>query len=152
MKTLNLILTALLLFILISCNAQEKKQNINELIGKWKVEDKNTFENWEKVSDSYFTGKSYKLNKDQEQITETLEIVYQKGAYVYKATVGDQNQGKTILFKHNKSLNEMLSFENLDHDFPKKIQYKFISNNKILVHVLGENDRGFSYYLIKQDF
>lgn len=113
------------------------------------MENKSTFEEWN-FKDNQFTGTSYKMNNDTKVITETLQISITDGAIVYEANVPSQNEGNTIPFVLNTSISDKLSFENLDHDFPKKIQYQKITDVKILVHVLGEDDKGFSYHIIKQ--
>jgi hypothetical protein len=43
-----------------------------------------------------------------------------------------------------------LSFENLAHDFPKKIQYKSLNENEIQVTVTGDEGSGFSFKQKKQ--
>jgi len=70
--------------------------------------------------------------------------------WVLEATVLKQNSGQTVSFVLNTEVDSILSFENLNHDFPKKIQYLKQSNNQIKVSVLGENNKGFSYIQVKQ--
>jgi len=69
---------------------------------------------------------------------------------IYEATVPNQNDGETIQFTLNTEIKLYFSFENDKHDFPKKIQYKKISDNEIEVAVLGDNGKGFSYTQFKQ--
>lgn len=138
------------LFIFINCKAQENLKNLDVLLGTWKVENKSTHESWTKVSDSEFEGISYKLIGVDKKVSENLSIQIIDNQVMYHATVKNQNQGKTISFELNSKEKELLSFENLNHDFPKKIQYKVITNDKLLVNVLGENNQGFSYYLIRK--
>jgi len=130
-----------------ACQAQQT-HNIDVLVGTWKMENKETYEVWEKEKDS-LKGHAFSLREGQKQITETLEIEISDHDIIYKATVPNQNEGQTIPFKLNKSVQDLLSFENMTHDFPKKIQYKWINEDRIQVHVLGEDDKGFSYILIK---
>ena len=84
-------------------------------------------------------------------MSETLSIKITGHHIVYEATVPDQNEGKSISFTLNDSIKEYLSFENIGHDFPKKIQYRRITKDEIEVSVLGEEGRGFSYRQLKQD-
>ena len=146
----RLLIYVLLVSINFSCSAQNELKKLDVLIGTWKIENKNTYENWVQQTQDIFIGESYKKAGDAKTVTETLSIKIVDGNIIYEATVPNQNNGKTIQFKLNKSNTELLSFENLQHDFPKKIQYKVIDANKLLVNVLGENDQGFSYTLIKQ--
>lgn len=62
----------------------------------------------------------------------------------------DQNNGKTISFTWNTSIKKMFSFEKLKHNFPKKIKYQKLNENKIDVHILGSEDNGFKIILLKQ--
>jgi len=120
------------------------------LIGTWKIEDLDSYESWGKVSASEFKGETYKLVQGGKTITETLVLAAKDGEVIYEATVLNQNNGQAVPFQLNTNDNQMISFENLTHDFPTRIQYKVISDSKILVKVSGEDDEGFSYYLDRQ--
>ncbi len=124
-------------------------QNVDFLIGTWKVEGKETYETWNKKGDR-LVGESYKKRGDQKYITETLEIKEENGKFIYIATVKNQNDGKGIPFTLQEVKDNLYSFENVSHDFPKKIQYKILSKTSLQVSVLGEGDKGFSYKILKQ--
>ncbi|MEP0262420.1 DUF6265 family protein [Dokdonia sp.] len=132
-----------------SCQGQSALEDLSFLSGTWKIENKETFEVWN-LEDDQFIGHSYKMNNGNKIITETLQIAIIDTNVVYKATVPNQNSGETIPFVLNPLVTDKLSFENLHHDFPKKIQYQQVTDSKILVQVLGEDDKGFSYHIIKQ--
>lgn len=132
-----------------SCKSQNNIAKVNFLVGTWKMENKATFEEWKPLENG-LVGGSFKIKEGIRQVLETLLIKNNDGEIVYEATVPDQNDGQTIAFILNTSVTDKLSFENLEHDFPKKIQYQKISDTKIFVQVMGENDQGFSYYLVKQ--
>ncbi|MFC5046544.1 DUF6265 family protein [Aquimarina hainanensis] len=138
-----------LLFLLASCN-ENKTSKLDFFVGTWKKEGKEQYEFWEKHPKGGLVGYSYKLVKHKKIISETLTIKNVGDHLVYGATVLNQNDGKTIEFILNPDNNEYLSFENINHDFPKKIQYKRIDTDRIKVSVLGKNDKGFSYIQIKQ--
>lgn len=114
------------------------------------MEGKEQYENWELSNKKELIGYSYKLKDSQKIITETLSIKILEHIVIFEATVPDQNEGKTIPFTLNNEITDYLSFENIDHDFPKKIQYKSINENEIEVTVLGDKDEGFSYKQRKQ--
>lgn len=120
------------------------------MIGSWKMEGKEVYEVWESGKNNELIGYSYKINDDQKIILETLSIKVIDNNFIYEATVTDQNEGKTIPFTLNIEIKEYLSFENMDHDFPKKIQYKRMNENEIVVTVLGDEGKGFSYKQLKQ--
>ena len=140
------------LIVLVSFNACSQKndlQEINFLIGTWKMEDKENYEAWER-KDNQLYGESYKIANGQKYISEKLKIKLVQNYVVYIATVFNQNQGKAIPFRLQPSEQNLFSFENLQHDFPKKIQYDVLNKDELFVHVLGEDDKGFSYKLIRQ--
>ncbi len=138
-----------LVFILVACS-ENKASSVDFMIGTWKMEGKDQYEVWEKTKNKEFIGYSYKINNNEKIITETLSIKLMDDQIFYEATVPDQNDGKTIRFTLNAEINEYLSFENIEHDFPKKIQYKKINDDEIEVTVLGDQDNGFSYTQRKQ--
>ncbi len=123
-------------------------QKVNFLIGTWKIDGKESYETWKK-KDEKFIGKSYKIKDEKKYVSETLEIKLADDNLIYIATVFDQNEGKGIMFTLKQSEKQLFSFENLQHDFPKKIQYKIINKDELFVSVLGEHDKGFSYTLIR---
>ena len=138
-----------ILFLFISCN-ETKTSQLDFLVGTWKMEGKEQYEFWENHLNNGLVGNSYKLENNEKSISETLRIKSVGNQLVLGATVLNQNDGETIEFILDPGNDEYLSFENADHDFPKKIQYARISTDSIKVSVLGENDEGFSYIQIKQ--
>lgn len=142
MRYLLLILISIFTF---SCS-QQKIKNLYFLEGTWQVEGKQQFEKWDKFEDDLL-GEGYKLVDGQKQTFEKLAIKEFKGRIVYQATVINQNEGATISFPLNESISDYYSFENLEHDFPKKIQYQKINETRIKVNVLGDNEQGFSFVM-----
>lgn len=134
------------LMTLFSC----KQDQISFLEGTWKIENKNQYEVWEKVSLTKLEGHSYKLVHGEKHISETLSIHKENNEIIYTALVSNQNQGKAIRFTLNQRVDSLVSFENLSHDFPKKIQYKKLNEKELQVYVLGENNQGFAYKMTKQ--
>jgi len=119
------------------------------LPGKWKVEGKETFEKWELKSESWLEGYGYKMVAGEQIVTEKLKLLKEGDCWSYQATVGNQNDGEPISFKQNCDVSDKWLFENLNHDFPKKIIYSPISDTEIFVKVLGDEDKGFSFYMNK---
>lgn len=140
--------TVILSLLLLSAGAQA--QNMDFLIGTWKVEDRELYEVWEKKGTNDFNGYSYRLENGEKIITETLSIKRINNRMIYAATVPDQNEGQTIRFQLNGELASTLSFENAEPDFPKKIHYKKLNDKEIEVTVLGDEGKGFSMRLQKQ--
>ena len=144
MKT---IITFIIVSTLFSCS-EYKLSEFDFLVGTWKMEGKEYYEFWEKL-DHILKGKSYKMVDGQKIVTEIIELKSEGDRIIYTPTVFDQNEGKPIQFILLKLDKNVFSFENSDHDFPKKIQYTVVSENELFISVLGENDKGFSYKLIR---
>lgn len=128
-------------------------QSINDLeflVGTWKVEGKETYEVWKKTSNE-LTGSSYTIKNGEKIVTENLFIKTLNGNIVYEAMVLNQNEGKPIAFTLNSNTANGYSFENPTHDFPTKIIYRKISNSEMTVEVLGADDQGFSLKFIRQE-
>lgn len=144
------LIIAVLSLLAISCQ-HNSFSNLEYLEGTWKVEDKESYEVWERVSTSELKGYSYKLIDEEKKISETLQIVIENGSIVYRATVPNQNEGATVSFTLNESIDSCFSFENKKHDFPQKIQYKKFSEQEIHINVLGEDNKGFSFSMVKEE-
>lgn len=149
MKTIKYYGILMLLMFPTAFCSQQEIEKVNFLEGTWKIEGKETYESWKKEGVK-FIGKSYKLREGKKYVSETLEIKIEEDKLIYTATVLNQNQGKGIPFVLQPVKDNLYSFENLEHDFPNKIQYKIISKSKIQVYVLGKDDKGFSYIIDKQ--
>jgi hypothetical protein len=109
------------------------------LLGTWKVENKETYEHWDKINDNNLKGFSYKIKDGKMVVTEYLEIKRIDKDVIYTVTVLKQNQGIGIDFKLTQS-DSLYSFENPGHDFPKFIRYQSISENKMTATVGNDED------------
>ncbi|MDX1591734.1 MAG: DUF6265 family protein [Balneolaceae bacterium] len=148
-KIVKLLLFATLLLFTLSCSENEI-DDFDFLIGTWKVENQNLYETWNRVDENELRGRGYRIVENQEVTFETLAIKLIDNQVVYEATVPEQNEGATIRFLLNPEIEARYSFENPDHDFPKKIQYLKISDNEIMVSVMGDEGEGFELKMIKQ--
>ncbi|MFN3754013.1 DUF6265 family protein [Flavobacterium sp.] len=146
MKTIISLLTILTLF---SFTQKEETSKLSFLQGTWKMETKENYESWEVVNDQELKGSSYTIRGEKKMTTENLAIKTLGDKTIYTATVLDQNEGKPIDFVLNTTVKNKFSFENLSHDFPKKIQYTKLDDKTLFVQVLGDNDQGFSYKMVK---
>lgn len=132
-------------------NAQSYKlSDLAFLQGKWKVENKETYESWKLNADNTLTGSSFKVKEGKEVISEHLSLTINGDKIIYSAKVLNQNNGEPINFTLNQEVTGKFSFENLTHDFPKKIRYTKLDEKTLFVEVLGDGDRGFSFKMIKQ--
>lgn len=120
------------------------------LQGTWKMENKEIYEHWDKLNNNSLKGFSYKIKDGKMSVSEYLEISVKENEVVYSATVLNQNEGKSIKFKlTNSEVN--FTFENPEHDFPKKIVYQKLSDTEIFVQVSDGEQKGFSYKMEKQN-
>lgn len=119
------------------------------LQGTWKMENKEVYEHWDKVNENSLKGFSYKIKDGQMFISEYLDIKKANNEIIYTATVLKQNQGKGVNFKLTKA-DSTFTFENPNHDFPKKIVYKKLDDTEIFVKVSDGKQKGFEYKMQKQ--
>ena len=119
------------------------------LAGRWKIEGKAVFEVWEKTPEG-LKGRGYYLEEQEKKISEHLEIKSEGEQLVYSATVSDQNDGRTIPFRLTESDGHTLVFENPEHDFPQKIVYRKVSEDKVNIFLSGIRDKQVSFNLLRQ--
>jgi hypothetical protein len=97
----------------------------NWLEGKWEriSERSESFEIWEKISDSLFTGTNYSLRNNDTVSYESIRLEILTDGIFYIPTVKGQNEDKPVYFKLISYEVEAI-FENKEHDFPQIIIYK----------------------------
>ncbi|MEL7124372.1 MAG: DUF6265 family protein [Bacteroidota bacterium] len=143
------LLFCLFLFFLLSCNKQTNIQQIEWLIGKWENQTTkgSIYESWEKKSPNELRAISYKLSGSDTLFLETIQILQEEDGLFFIPTVPSQNQGLPIRFKMTSFTETDMTFENPDHDFPQKINYKMISTDSLVAVVSaihnGKEDRRF---------
>lgn len=128
-------------FFSISLNAQNNFKDFKVIEGLWKIEtnQENSYEEWSYISDSLIIGRSYSINNKDTVINEFLKIKATNNVFYYSAKVLNQNNAEEIFFKLVKSENKIFTFENPNHDFPKRIIYNLSQQNKIKACI--ENDK-----------
>jgi uncharacterized protein YciI len=119
------------------------------LQGTWKMENKEVYEHWDILNENTLKGFSYKLKDGQMFVSEYLEITKVNNEVIYTATVLQQNQGKGVNFKLTIT-DSAFTFENPNHDFPKKIIYQNLNDTEIFVQVSDGKQKGFAYKMQKQ--
>lgn len=140
-------LALFILFITVIASAQSGLPDY--LQGTWKMENKEIYEHWDKPNESALKGFSYSLKDGKMTVSEYLEITEINKEINYKATVLKQNQGKEVKFKLTKK-DSTYTFENPDHDFPKKIVYQKLNDKEIFVRVSDGRQKEFVYKMQKQ--
>ena len=132
------------ILILVSCqttNQTAHHEFFNKMIGEWKLEDKPVIEKWSYV-DGLFKGSVFVISGADKVITEEIRIIENDDGIFYEANVEDQNQGEPVLFKLILSEENKIIFENKDHDFPQRITYVLIGNNKLIATIEGIVNEG----------
>jgi uncharacterized protein YciI len=119
------------------------------LQGTWKMENKEIYEHWDRLNGNTLKGFSYTIKNGQITISEYLDISRTENEMIYTTAVLNQNQGKGTNFKLTQT-NSIYTFENPDHDFPKKIVYQKLSDTEIFVQVSDGKQKGFAYKMEKQ--
>jgi predicted RND superfamily exporter protein len=104
------------------------------LQGTWKMEDKEVYEHWDRLNKDAMKGISYVVENNEVTVFEYLDLLRDSDIVVYIATVVGQNEGLGIAFTMTRSDN-VFSFENQLHDFPKIITYQKISDNEMNVKI-----------------
>lgn len=120
------------------------------LQGTWKMENRGTYEHWDRLNDQTLKGFSYQIAAGQMKVSEYLNISRRGNGISYTAAVLNQNGGEGISFELTES-DSMYVFENPRHDFPKKIVYRKLSETEVFVSVSDGGQKGFAYKLIRQN-
>ena len=108
------------------------------------MENQDIFEHWDNLNEKNLKGFSYKIKEGQMIISEYLDIYNNKNDVILTASVLNQNQGEPVNFKLTKN-DSTFTFENLHHDFPKRIVYQKLNEEEMLVQVSDGKHKSFSY-------
>lgn len=141
------ILTFLIFFLTKASFAQSEFPDF--LQGTWKIENKEIYEHWDQLNENTLKGLSYKVRNNQIFVSEYLEISRNQNDIIYTASVLNQNKGRAVNFKMTKT-DSTFTFENSDHDFPKKIAYQKLNDTALFVKVSAGKQDGFAYKMNKQ--
>lgn len=120
-------------------NRFEKMNSLTWLEGRWelKMHDTLSTEIWQRKNDSTYTAISMDISKGKDTLRYEEITLEQRGTDMYYIpVVKGQNEGKKVEFKLTKFEDKNLTFENPEHDFPKKIVYR-ISGDTLLPAISG---------------
>jgi len=125
------------------CTSGEEKINqLNWMLGTWEGIDENELmfvEVWTKGSGTWMDGKGATLTPDRDTLfKEVLKIELVEGTPYYVATV-PENPGP-VLFKLVEADETHCVFENTDHDFPQRIEYRLETKSTMSVKLQGVED------------
>ncbi|HAT77111.1 MAG TPA: hypothetical protein DCS19_09780 [Flavobacterium sp.] len=138
----NIIYFLVLVLTLTSCQKLKEVSKIvgkDWLLGKWenKSDEGNLLEIWKKANDSLFIGESYFIKEKDTLHFEKIELQQRGENLVYVSTIKGQNNDKPVDFKHNIEIAKELVFENPKNEYPRKIVYKSIAKDRIIIEVSG---------------
>ncbi len=136
MKQLMYFLFAIALW---GCKAKPAMKTFDKIIGEWEQTQRHeTFkEKWTKSGDTFY-GNGIMLYKQDTIFQESMTLVDREKTVYYETTSPNENGGKTIAFTLTQCSKTKWVFENPAHDFPKKIIYKFNSDDHLEVQVEGD--------------
>lgn len=142
---------ALLLFLVWCAFAQETTftqkdfEKLKPIVGTWlnKRSRGDIYETWTRKGEKEFAGMSYTLAGTGTAAGDTtplekVRLYIQGNEIVYAPVAAGQNDDKEVLFKLKTIEGNRFVFENLQHDFPKRIVYDFRSNDSLYAHIEGE--------------
>ena len=140
MKKAIFLFVTILLFS--SCQKSKQVSKIvgnDWLLGQWENKSKegNLLEIWEKKNDSLFIGESYFIKGKDTLHFEKIEWQQKGENLLYVTTIKGQNNDKPLTFARNPEMKKVLTFENPKSDYPKKIVYKTIAKDRILIEISG---------------
>lgn len=132
MKKLLLLSIATVL-ISISAVAQKtiEKPDLKWLLGSWEMNagEVKIYENWLAGDNNSYIGTGYVVSGKDTVVTETMKIEMVGGFWVFIAQINNNNP---VLFTLKKtSTAKELTFENLEHDNPQRVIYKFVDGKNL---------------------
>ncbi|MBL7791534.1 MAG: hypothetical protein JNK77_04360 [Saprospiraceae bacterium] len=109
------------------------------LVGSWKFNSKEgvIFENWRLAADTLLSGESGYLSEQDTVVSEHISLVKRGEDIFYIPIVYGQNEDKPTLFKLTSNKNNILVFENPQHDFPTKITYSMVTPDSMVAEISG---------------
>lgn len=118
-------------------------QRINKLgwmLGEWEkaMPNGSFIEKWQKETDTSYIGEgTFTTNNGDVMFSEKLRLEQHGDELWYIPTVAEQNNGKPVLFKESKLVDNEVVFENPEHDFPQLIVYKRTSDSTLYARIEG---------------
>lgn len=141
-----------LLFITITClmlqacgsnpKQSNKLKGFDWVLGYWQVnspDGSEITESWIRTNDTVYSGQGKYIDSAGSVLSsEEIKIVLREDKLWYIPVVSNQNGGQPIGFKEVSFSDTMIVFENMDHDFPKRIVYLKKGANEMLAYIEGE--------------
>lgn len=130
-------------------------QHLRKLEGDWlmKYKSNEIVESWKWKNDSTLSGKSFMVKGNDTTILETIQLLQKSTGIFYEPLAKGQNGNKTVSFRLTNFSGNSFTFENLQHDFPKRIIYRFSGETTIHASIddgSADASKRSDFYFIKQ--
>ena len=140
-----------LLFSLVSpavAQSCETVQAVEWMLGTWEATGprNKTMESWKKVSESTFEGfgRVTRIDSGELRSFESMQMAEMTGSVFFIAKPR-QNKFPTGFELVQCSMDEAV-FENMEHDFPKRLRYVRVGSDSLHVDVTDGGENGFSIH------
>ena len=128
-------------------------RSVHWLLGDWIADDGEnvTRESWTEVSPRTFEGfgESRSRISNALKTSESLRLVEMSGDIYYVAKV--PHNDRPIAFKLTHYSDNSIIFENPTHDFPKKLEYEYDGESRLVVTVSDGKNKAFKVYYTRSD-
>ncbi len=104
------------------------------------------FETWKKHSETEYIGSGINMRGNDTTFVEKLRIILKDGVIYYVADVPQNNSA--ILFAATEISANSVTFENPQHDFPKKIVYRL--DGSVLKATISGDGKAIDYLFTKR--
>lgn len=120
-------------------SAEEMRFPIEKLEGMWQdiSRDRAFYEQWMVVGDKHLRGSGYVIDHGDTVFIERLEIVPQGSELIYRVGLSSKRNDELVDFRMTVDRENLVVFENPDHDFPKKITYEMLPDSGVKVYLSG---------------
>lgn len=120
-------------------------RSIRWILGAWVAEsgERTTLESWQELSPQTFEGRGEIRSTATSELLfgESLRIVEMSGELFYLVKVNENDL--PVAFKSIECSETGAVFVNADHDFPRRLEYRVIGADRMVVLVSDGADEGF---------
>lgn len=110
---------------------------LDDLKGMWKLENLEIYEKWSELKDNQYFATVYKIDGERTSVIQNLRIVDQNEEISLEVRVFSQNEGAPSRFLLIEQSKTKVLFRNEVNDFPKDIQYEFVTDDTLKVTMAG---------------
>ena len=116
------------------------------MLGEWRAEtpDSVTVDRWQRISDDTWegSGETRKSAGGEVMHRESLRLVAMSAQVFFLAKTPGNT--RPVAFEAIECSANRVVFENRDHDFPNRLDYRLVDENALHVDVVGNDGKGFT--------